>query len=135
MRGAQPATSAGARLFAGSPISGALTVLKKGRYRDQETRIFISDPPNFKTPTTRNRLVVETNIPARNMRFWACMKTKIALACCRGFYGAAFGKAAIRAQSMGMTVLASKRNGPLRRGIEKGNCNNQRFVQRARFCE
>lgn len=27
MRGAQPATSAGARLFAGKPDSGALTVL------------------------------------------------------------------------------------------------------------
>jgi hypothetical protein len=30
MRGAQPATSAGARLFAGSPIPAFLTALRKG---------------------------------------------------------------------------------------------------------
>jgi hypothetical protein len=35
MRGAQPATSAGARLFAGSPIP-ALLPSSMGRYRDQK---------------------------------------------------------------------------------------------------
>jgi hypothetical protein len=41
MRGAQPATSAGARLFAGSPIP-ALLPSSMGRHRDQKTQIVIS---------------------------------------------------------------------------------------------
>jgi|ERR1044071_2067853 hypothetical protein len=41
MRGAQPATSAGARLFAGSPISGALTASWDG-IEIKKTRSVIS---------------------------------------------------------------------------------------------
>jgi hypothetical protein len=42
MRGAQPATSAGARLFAGSPIPALLPSFME-RYRDQKTRMAISN--------------------------------------------------------------------------------------------
>lgn len=47
MRGAQPATSAGARLFAGSPIP-ALLPSSMGRYRDQKTRVVISSCASLK---------------------------------------------------------------------------------------
>jgi len=54
MRGAQPATSAGARLFAGSPIP-ALLPSSMGRYRDQKTRVVISSCASLKRSFAGNK--------------------------------------------------------------------------------
>jgi len=67
---------------------------------------------------------------------WAFMQKLNWNVCCRDFYALQFDEiAAIRVRVRKGLVLASKWNDPLRRAMEKGRYNKQRFVQSARFCE
>jgi len=127
MRGAQPATSAGARLFAGSPIP-ALLPSSMGRYRDQKTRIAIS------SAQVSNAHFVNANIPARTWPLACHAQYKLVWSVCRRDYVPQSVDCGCSRQSPGRTVLASKRNGPLRRAMEKRRCD-KRFVHSACFCE
>jgi hypothetical protein len=129
MRGAQPATSAGARLFAGSPIP-ALLPSSMERYRDQKTRIVISSEQVANAQFVNER----TFLPEGGL--WRHAQYKLVWGvCCRDSLCAAISwNCGYSRQCLGRTFLAPKWNGPLGRAMKKGRCN-KRFVQSAHFCD